>query len=55
MTGKRASIDWGNDADLTRIFGAMPPLDATVALGLGFRADADMDALVRASLTGDLS
>jgi hypothetical protein len=55
MTGKLASIEWGNDAELTRLFGTMPPLDATVSLGLGFRADADMDVLARAALTGDLS
>lgn len=53
MTGKRASIEWGNDAELTRLFGAMPPLDASVSLGLGFRADADLDDLARAALTGD--
>jgi nucleoside-diphosphate-sugar epimerase len=55
VTGRRASIDWGSDAHLTRLFGAMPSLDAAPALQLGFRADADMDALARAALSGDFS
>lgn len=54
-TGRSALIEWGNDAHLTRLFGAMPELDAGPALQLGFRADADMDALARAALSGDFS
>jgi nucleoside-diphosphate-sugar epimerase len=55
VTGRRALIDWGSDAHLTRLFGAMPPLDAGPALQLGFRVDADMDALAHAALSGDFS
>ncbi|MBW8300743.1 MAG: NAD-dependent epimerase/dehydratase family protein [Hydrogenophaga sp.] len=53
VTGKRARIRWGDDDNLRRIFGAMPPLDATPALALGFRADADLDTLAEAALSGD--
>ncbi|MDH4414129.1 MAG: NAD-dependent epimerase/dehydratase family protein [Rhizobium sp.] len=53
ITGQAARIDWGNDPVLRQIFGAMPPLDASPALALGFRADADLDALARAALSGD--
>lgn len=55
ITGRRARIEWGSDADLTRLFGAMPPLDASASLSLGFRADKDMDALARAALQGESS
>ncbi|MCA1405046.1 hypothetical protein I6F26_11770 [Ensifer sp. IC3342] len=55
VTGRRAMIEWGDDAKLTRLFGAMPPLDARTSLKLGFRADENMDALARAALTGDPS
>lgn len=53
LTGKQARIRWGDDDNLQRIFGAMPPLDATPALALGFRADADLDTLAEAALSGD--
>nr|WP_298153935.1 NAD-dependent epimerase/dehydratase family protein [uncultured Pseudoxanthomonas sp.] len=53
VTGKQARIRWGDDDNLRRIFGAMPPLDATPALALGFRADADLDTLAKAALSGD--
>jgi D-erythronate 2-dehydrogenase len=55
VTERRAQIDWGNDQNLTRIFGAMPGLNASAALALGFKADADLDALAEAALSGDLS
>lgn len=50
VTGKKARIDWDEDRTITRLFGAMPPLDASPALKLGFRADSDTEALVRAAL-----
>ncbi|OLP44988.1 NAD-dependent epimerase/dehydratase family protein [Rhizobium oryziradicis] len=53
ITGKQALIRWGDDSNLQRIFGTMPPLDATPALSLGFRADADLDTLAKAALSGD--
>lgn len=53
VTGKQARIRWGSDDGLRRIFGAMPPLDATPALALGFRADANLDTLAKAALSGD--
>ncbi len=53
VTGKQARIRWGDDDNLRRIFGAMPPLDATPALALGFRADANLDTLAKAALSGD--
>jgi len=55
FTGRRGLIEWGEDVHLTRLFGAMPPLDAGPAQRLGFRADADLDALARAALAGDCS
>ncbi|HBF28207.1 NAD-dependent epimerase/dehydratase family protein [Rhizobium sp.] len=55
LTGKTAQIDWGDDQNLTRIFGAMPGLDAASALELGFKADANLDALAIAPLSGGLS
>ncbi|WP_085026380.1 NAD-dependent epimerase/dehydratase family protein [Ensifer aridi] len=55
VTGRRALIEWGDDAHLTRLFGAMPPLEAGASLRLGFSADADMDALAHAAFEGDLS
>ena len=55
VTGQQAWIEWGNDTQLTRLFGAMPPLDAAASLGLGFCADADMGALAHAAFEGDLS
>jgi nucleoside-diphosphate-sugar epimerase len=53
VTGEQARIRWGDDDNLRRLFGAMPPLDATPALALGFRADADLDTLADAALSGD--
>ena len=53
VTGRPALIDWGEDETLRRLFGAMPPLDATTATSLGFRADADLEALAHAALSGD--
>ncbi|MBD8893296.1 NAD-dependent epimerase/dehydratase family protein [Roseibium litorale] len=52
-TGMKADVHWGNDEVLQRIFGAMPPLDATPALALGFQADADLGTLTRAALSGE--
>lgn len=53
VTGRAALVDWGSDDNLRKLFGSMPPLDATPALLLGFRADADLEALARAALSGD--
>jgi D-erythronate 2-dehydrogenase len=53
LTGGRAMIEWGDDQTLTRLFGAMPPLDATRSSSLGFRADEDVHALAKAALSGD--
>lgn len=53
VTGRAVSVDWGGDENLRTLFGAMPPLDATSALSLGFRADADLEALARAALSAD--
>lgn len=53
VTGQPFLIRWGHDERLRQIFGAMPPLDATPALSLGFYADADLDALAVAALSGD--
>lgn len=50
VTGRRANVTWGDDTQLTRLFGAMPELDATTALRLGFHADDNLDDLVRNSL-----
>lgn len=54
VTGQRPQVTWGDDPRLTALFGAMPALDATPALDLGFRADADAKALVTHALSGDL-
>lgn len=54
VTGQPARIRWGEDARLTKLFGAMPALDATPALRLGFQADADARSLVVHALSGDL-
>jgi D-erythronate 2-dehydrogenase len=54
VTGRSPQVKWVNDARLTALFGAMPALDASPALELGFRADADAKALVTHSLLGDL-
>lgn len=53
LAGRPARIRWGHDENLRRIFGAMPPLDAAHALSLGYRADADLDTLAKAALSGD--
>lgn len=53
VTGHAAQVTYGDDATLQRIFGAMPPLHANAALSLGFQADVDLDALVKAALSGD--
>jgi D-erythronate 2-dehydrogenase len=53
MTGKTSRIRFGTDVALQRIFGAMPPLDASEAISLGFRADSNLDTLARAALSGD--
>ncbi|MBT9371327.1 NAD-dependent epimerase/dehydratase family protein [Rhizobium sp. CSW-27] len=53
LAGRPADIRWVNDEGLRRIFGAMPPLDAALALSLGFRGDADLDTLAQAALSGD--
>ena len=51
VTGQAARITWGSDARLTALFGAQPPLDASAALHLGFRADTDINALDQNALT----
>lgn len=51
--GKPARIGWGDDEKLQRIFGAMPPLDAGAAQALGFRADATLEQLAAAALSGE--
>lgn len=53
VTGRPAQIRWGADAGLRRIFGSQPPLDATPAIALGFRADADLEALAETALSGE--
>ncbi|MDQ1120467.1 MULTISPECIES: NAD-dependent epimerase/dehydratase family protein [Pseudoxanthomonas] len=53
VTGRPALITWGRDEGLRTLFGAMPALDATPALSLGFHADADLEAMARAALSGD--
>ena len=53
LTGQTAKVTFGTDATLQRIFGAMPPLDARTAISFGFQADVDLDALVKAALSGD--
>lgn len=52
-TGKSAEVTWGSDETLRRLFGAMPPLDGGEALALGFKVDADLDALAKAALSGE--
>jgi naringenin degradation protein FdeJ len=52
LTGRPARIRWGDDATLTRLFGSMPPLDASTASAAGFAADADAEALARAAFEG---
>lgn len=51
--GKPARIGWGDDSRLQRLFGTMPPLDARAAHDLGFLADADLDRLATAALSGE--
>lgn len=53
VTDRTPDIAWGDDAILTRLFGALPALDAAPALALGFAADADAEALARAALKGE--
>ncbi|MGG7518727.1 NAD-dependent epimerase/dehydratase family protein [Allorhizobium undicola] len=53
VSARQARIDWGADTTLQALFGAMPPLDAQIAVKLGFRADPDLDALAQAALKGD--
>lgn len=53
VTGRPSFLRWGNDEILRRTFGAMPPLDAAPAFALGFQADADLDTLARAALSGE--
>jgi hypothetical protein len=53
-SGQPARITWGEDSRLTALFGAMPPLDATPALRLGFQADSDARTLVTHALSKDL-
>ncbi|WP_137132701.1 NAD-dependent epimerase/dehydratase family protein [Rhizobium sp. FY34] len=53
VTGQMAKVQFGDDATLQRIFGAMPKLDASTANSFGFQADLDLDALVKAALSGD--
>lgn len=55
VTGRSPDIAWGDDAHITRLFGALPALDASPALRLGFAADADTEALARATLMGETS
>ena len=53
VTSQRPQVDWGQDPRLTALFGAMPALEATSALRLGFQADADARTLVAHALAGD--
>ncbi|MDQ0137648.1 nucleoside-diphosphate-sugar epimerase [Neorhizobium galegae] len=53
VVGRAASIQWGDDTRLTRLFGAMPDIDASLARGLGIAGDADLQSLARAALSGD--
>lgn len=53
VVGKKPLIQWGSDVTLQRIFGSMPPLDAARASALGFCADANLETLANASLSGD--
>lgn len=52
VTGKPSGARWGDNETLRRIFGAMPPLDASRALSLGFNAAETPEALARAALAG---
>ncbi|WP_180575013.1 NAD-dependent epimerase/dehydratase family protein [Agrobacterium vitis] len=51
--GKTALVEWGEDETLRRLFGAMPQVDAATALAAGFKADADLDALAKAAISGE--
>jgi D-erythronate 2-dehydrogenase len=53
VNGRQMRISWGHDEALRQLFGAMPPLDASRALSLGFRADANLETLAKAALSGD--
>lgn len=53
VAGCTPEIAWGDDAKLTQLFGALPALDASPALALGFCADTDGEALARAAFLGD--
>jgi nucleoside-diphosphate-sugar epimerase len=53
VTGQRPKVEWGHDPRLTALFGAMPALEASPALRLGFQADADARTLVAHALAGD--
>lgn len=53
VTGRPALLRWGKDEILRRTFGAMPPLNADPARALKFQADADLETLARAALSGD--
>ncbi len=55
VLGQSGQIIWGDDAHLTALFGAMPPLDATPALRAGFAADHDVHTLVRNALCQEIS
>ena len=48
-----ALVSYEPNAELEAGFGALPPLDAQAALALGYRHDADIDALISAA-TGHL-
>ncbi len=52
VTGKPSGAHWGDNETLRRIFGAMPPLDASRALSLGFAPAETPEALARAALSG---
>jgi D-erythronate 2-dehydrogenase len=54
VTGQVPQIRWGEDATLTRLFGALPELDAAEAAALGFCADPDLIALTKNALEGVL-
>jgi nucleoside-diphosphate-sugar epimerase len=53
VTGQASRVRFGSDLALQRIFGAMPALDAREATYLGFQADADLNMLATAALSGD--
>jgi D-erythronate 2-dehydrogenase len=50
VTGQKMNVEWGNDTRLTRLFGALPELDATPAIKAGFCADVDVHTLVHNAL-----